>query len=196
MISMSGKRAAARIAGLVLMIGAARPLSAQDGLRFGPVGEGPAQYNGGYDRSFIKEWQPNPPKGYPDPVEGEPCGDQGRRRNATGDRRRRRLSGHARDRVRACRDATRPSPSLRQRLTASGDLRREAPAIPNYFGNDVDKAVKRFQASNGLAPTGIVDKRTIAALNVPAEVRLKQLKVNLDAPRPTSRRSSASATCW
>ena len=39
--------------------------------------------------------------------------------------------------------------------------------------------MKRFQASNGLAPTGIVDKRTIAALNVPAEVRLTQLKANL-----------------
>ena len=37
-----------------------------------------------------------------------------------------------------------------------------------------------FQASNGLAPTGILDKRTVAALNVPAEVRLTQLKVNLE----------------
>ena len=40
-------------------------------------------------------------------------------------------------------------------------------------------AVKRYQASNGLAPTGIVDKRTIAALNIPAASRLKQLKTNL-----------------
>jgi L,D-transpeptidase YcbB len=39
--------------------------------------------------------------------------------------------------------------------------------------------VRRYQASNGLAPTGLVDKRTIAALNVPATVRLKQLKTNL-----------------
>ena len=39
--------------------------------------------------------------------------------------------------------------------------------------------MKRYQASNGLAPTGIVDKRTIAALNIPAASRLKQLKANL-----------------
>ena len=39
--------------------------------------------------------------------------------------------------------------------------------------------MKRYQASNGLAPTGIVDKRTIASLNIPAASRLKQLKANL-----------------
>ncbi len=39
--------------------------------------------------------------------------------------------------------------------------------------------MKRFQASTGLTPTGIVDKRTIAALNVPAAARLRQLRANL-----------------
>ena len=67
---------------------------------------------------------------------------------------------------------------LRARLTASGDL-RGGNASSNYFDGDVDKALKRFQAANGLTPTGIADKRTILALNVPADVRLKQLKVNL-----------------
>ncbi len=67
---------------------------------------------------------------------------------------------------------------LRARLAASGDLRGGNPSS-TYFDNDLDKALKRFQASNGLTPTGIADKRTIAALNVPADARLKQLKVNL-----------------
>jgi len=67
---------------------------------------------------------------------------------------------------------------LRQRLLASGDLKDESGA-PNSFDFYVEKAVKRYQASNGLTPTGIVDKRTIAALNVPAAARLKQLKSNL-----------------
>jgi murein L,D-transpeptidase YcbB/YkuD len=67
---------------------------------------------------------------------------------------------------------------LRERLLLSGDL-RERSGSPNSFDYYVDKAVKRYQASNGLAPTGIVDKRTIAALNVPATSRLKQLKGNL-----------------
>src|SRR5262249_48764815 len=43
----------------------------------------------------------------------------------------------------------------------------------------VDKALKRYQASNGLAPTGVVDKATLAALNIPAAARLKQLQTNL-----------------
>ena len=47
------------------------------------------------------------------------------------------------------------------------------------FDYYLEKAVKRYQASNGLAPTGVIDKRTIAALNVPASSRLKQLKSNL-----------------
>ena len=41
--------------------------------------------------------------------------------------------------------------------------------------------MKRFQASNGLTPTGVVDKRTIAALNVPAQVRLQAASAQSDA---------------
>ena len=63
MNSTRAKRVAALSAGISLLIGAAAPAVAQ--IQFGPVGEGPAQYNSGYDRSFIKEWQANPPKGYP-----------------------------------------------------------------------------------------------------------------------------------
>jgi murein L,D-transpeptidase YcbB/YkuD len=67
---------------------------------------------------------------------------------------------------------------LRARLAASRDL-AGGNTTSTYFDGEVDKALKRFQASNGLTPTGIADKRTIMALNVPADVRLKQLKVNL-----------------
>jgi murein L,D-transpeptidase YcbB/YkuD len=67
---------------------------------------------------------------------------------------------------------------LRERLIMSGDLKEDSGTSPS-FDFYVEKAVKRFQASNGLAPTGIVDKRTIVALNVPAESRLKRLKTNL-----------------
>jgi L,D-transpeptidase YcbB len=64
------------------------------------------------------------------------------------------------------------------RLVASGDLEGGAGAR-GTFDAVLEKAVKRFQASNGLAPTGIVDDRTATAMSVPAEARLKQLKVNL-----------------
>jgi murein L,D-transpeptidase YcbB/YkuD len=67
---------------------------------------------------------------------------------------------------------------LRARLTASGDL------DPNTVGNDiydsyVDAAVRRFQARHGLTIDGIIGAETLAALNVPAPVRLAQLKVNV-----------------
>lgn len=67
---------------------------------------------------------------------------------------------------------------LRSRLWASGDFKGDNDSS-NYFDYELEKALKRFQAANGLSPTGVLDKRTIAALNVPAAVRLKQLKANL-----------------
>ena len=67
---------------------------------------------------------------------------------------------------------------LRARLTASGDL-SDGDTTSTSFSYSVEKALQRFQASNGLSPTGIADKRTIGALNVPADARLKQLKINL-----------------
>jgi murein L,D-transpeptidase YcbB/YkuD len=176
-ISTWGKRAAAFCAGLGLLTGAAPPGAAQDGLRFGPVGEGPAQYNGGYDRSFIREWQANPPKGYPTLSKSNlaPTKAAVARYEAIV------AAGGfpVMPEVELEPGATDPAvATLRQRLTASADL-QEGSSYPDFYGSDLDKAVKRFQASNGLAPTGIVDKRTIAALNVPAEVRLTQLKTNL-----------------
>jgi L,D-transpeptidase YcbB len=66
---------------------------------------------------------------------------------------------------------------LRERLAMSGELK--GGGASQSFDYAVDKAVKRYQASNGITATGIVDKSTIAAMNVPAAARLKQLKTNL-----------------
>jgi murein L,D-transpeptidase YcbB/YkuD len=68
---------------------------------------------------------------------------------------------------------------LKQRLALSGDLRPQDNDGSSNFDYALEKAVKRFQASNGLTPTGVVDKRTITALNVPAQARLRQLQTNL-----------------
>ena len=73
-------------------------------------------------------------------------------------------------------------PGRRRAAPAADGLRRSQGRVElsrTTSTSTLEKAVKRFQASNGLTPTGIVDKRTIAALNVPAEARLKQLKTNL-----------------
>ncbi len=68
--------------------------------------------------------------------------------------------------------------TLRRRLAASGDLDPSAGDSP-VFDSFVDAGVRRFQARHGLQQTGIVDKDTLSALNVPADVRLRQLQINI-----------------
>jgi murein L,D-transpeptidase YcbB/YkuD len=67
---------------------------------------------------------------------------------------------------------------LRERLRLSGEL-SEGSGYDDNFDYALEKAVRRYQASNGLPPTGAADARTIAALNVPAAARLRQLQTNL-----------------
>ncbi len=68
--------------------------------------------------------------------------------------------------------------SLRQRLIISGDLQQSS-GISNSFDSYVDEAVKRFQARHGIEPDGVVGKLSLAALNVPVEVRVMQLQTNM-----------------
>jgi murein L,D-transpeptidase YcbB/YkuD len=67
---------------------------------------------------------------------------------------------------------------IRERLAMSGELQGGGSASAG-FDQGLAEAVKRFQSANGLPPNGIVDKTTIAAMNVPAASRLKQLRTNL-----------------
>jgi murein L,D-transpeptidase YcbB/YkuD len=81
--------------------------------------------------------------------------------------------------------------TLHRRLEISGDL--VGMSVPDEYDAAVVAAVKRFQARHGLPPTGVIDsKATVAALNVPATVRLAQLQSNLKrlkklAPRTANR---------
>jgi L,D-transpeptidase YcbB len=67
---------------------------------------------------------------------------------------------------------------LRKRLIITADLAAEKPSGP--FDTDVTEAVKRFQVRHGLAPTGTVTPRTLAAMNVPVQKRIKQLEASLE----------------
>jgi L,D-transpeptidase YcbB len=67
---------------------------------------------------------------------------------------------------------------LRRRLLISGDL--AADQASGAFDEVVAEAVMRFQARHGLAPTGTVTPRTLAALNVPVQKRIKQLEASLE----------------
>jgi murein L,D-transpeptidase YcbB/YkuD len=142
-------------------------------------GLGPA-YTGGVDtgeREFIREWEASPTKGLP--TLG--TGNIGPTKAAI-----------ARYAVIAAMGGWRKLPDvklqlgtthaavvlLRQRLRLSGEL-KDGGSTSDYFDYDLDQAVRRYQAANGLAPTGVVDKGTITAMNLPAASRLKQLRTNL-----------------
>jgi murein L,D-transpeptidase YcbB/YkuD len=67
---------------------------------------------------------------------------------------------------------------LRQRLLISGDLAADKASGP--YDEVLAEAVKRFQVRHGLAATGMVTPRTLAALNVPVQKRIRQLEASLE----------------
>jgi L,D-transpeptidase YcbB len=73
---------------------------------------------------------------------------------------------------------------LRKRLIASGDL--AADKASGAFDQDLADAVKRFQARHGLAPTGMMTPRTIAAMNVSVQKRIRQLEASLERLQNTN----------
>jgi murein L,D-transpeptidase YcbB/YkuD len=67
---------------------------------------------------------------------------------------------------------------LRQRLLISGDLAADKATGP--YDDAVAESVKRFQVRHGLAATGTITPRTLAALNIPVQKRIKQLEASLE----------------
>jgi murein L,D-transpeptidase YcbB/YkuD len=70
--------------------------------------------------------------------------------------------------------------ALAARLAAEGDLDRDAPAGRGTYDETLAAAVRRFQERLGLEADGAVGPATLAALNVPARERLRQLELNLE----------------
>lgn len=76
--------------------------------------------------------------------------------------------------------------ALRARLRATGELAPEArggptgPAVDTVYGPALAEAVRRFQRRHGLEDDAVVGPATLAALNVPAGERARQLRVNLE----------------
>ena len=69
-------------------------------------------------------------------------------------------------------------PALRERLMATGDLASNA-GTSDVFDSYVEAAVRRYQVRHGFSADGTVRDQTLKALNVPAQVRLAQLRTNL-----------------
>lgn len=163
---------------LAVGLGTAGPAGAQQWNPFADLTGG----NSSSDIGFTRRWQANPPPGYPTLSPAniaatktaikryEKIVKDGGWETIPNTR----LAGGYNDPAVAI---------LRKRLQLSGELEAGESWMPQQFDYSVEKAVKRFQATNGLAPTGIVDKRTRAALNVSAKTRLKQLKKGLSRIR-------------
>jgi murein L,D-transpeptidase YcbB/YkuD len=69
--------------------------------------------------------------------------------------------------------------ALRRRLQIEGDLAPDGDGRAETFDYYVEKAVKTAQIRHGLRPTGVVDRETLDALNVPASAILRKLRTNL-----------------
>ncbi len=71
-------------------------------------------------------------------------------------------------------------PVLRSRLKVTGEMPATVDAVSDIFDEAVEEAVKRFQLRHGLFDDGIVGTRTLRALNVPVEKRIRQIELNLE----------------
>ena len=130
-----------------------------------------------FDRSLARNWEASPTKGFPtlSTANLEPMRAAIQRYQGIVDR-----GGWPTLPAYELRTGTwnRAVVTLRQRLELSGDLRQPG-GRPRVFDYYVEAALKRFQMRHGLEPTGVVDEATLLALNVPADVRLRQLRLNL-----------------
>jgi murein L,D-transpeptidase YcbB/YkuD len=167
------------MAGVLAALCVPGPAAAQifDGMQFGPAGGPGGKDKGTYDKEFVKDWEANPPPGFVTLSAPNIA--------ATKDAIKRYETIVANGGWKTVPEVeVKPGDThfvvavLRDRLIASGELEGDS-GSGEEFDSGLEKAVKRFQATSGLTPTGNVDKRTLLALNVPAENRLKQLKVNL-----------------
>jgi murein L,D-transpeptidase YcbB/YkuD len=70
--------------------------------------------------------------------------------------------------------------ALRQRLMTEGYLPFDDFLIekPDVFDDSITGALQAFQSSHGIAPSGKIDERTRAELNITARARLQTLREN------------------
>ena len=68
---------------------------------------------------------------------------------------------------------------LKELLQTTGDLTQVTEAGPLYDEETV-AAVMKFQARHGLVDDGVIGSKTLVALNVPVEERIRQIELNLE----------------
>ncbi|GIT98844.1 murein L,D-transpeptidase [Sulfurovum sp. TSL1] len=71
-------------------------------------------------------------------------------------------------------------PLLRERLRITGDYGRCNSREEYRYDSCLKEAIVHFQKRHGLEDEGIIGTKTMAALNVPIEKRIEQIRLNLD----------------
>jgi len=71
-------------------------------------------------------------------------------------------------------------PLLRERLRVSGDLQAEVMPEGELFDQETVAALIHFQRRHGLDGDGVLGPKTLEELNLPVEVRLRQIELNLE----------------
>ncbi|HEY6572052.1 MAG TPA: L,D-transpeptidase family protein, partial [Candidatus Eisenbacteria bacterium] len=74
-------------------------------------------------------------------------------------------------------------PSIRARLAASGELDGGTRTDSPVYDKDLRRAVELFQARHRIESKGVIDKSTLAAMNVSVRERVGQVRVNLERAR-------------
>jgi len=72
--------------------------------------------------------------------------------------------------------------NVRERLMVTGDL-KEMGAKPAFYDKALIAAVKRFQFRHGLNEDGNIGKGTLAAMNIPVDVKIRLQVLNLERRR-------------
>ncbi|MBW1901892.1 MAG: L,D-transpeptidase family protein [Deltaproteobacteria bacterium] len=71
---------------------------------------------------------------------------------------------------------------IRKRLAVTGDLASDH-LDGMIYDNEVVEAVKAFQSRHGLTADGVVGAKTLSAMNVPVDSRIRQILVNMERYR-------------
>lgn len=71
-------------------------------------------------------------------------------------------------------------PEIRRRLEITGDLSDLNNILSEVYDPSLEKDIRYFQERHGLDVDGIVGKASFAAMNVPVEKKIDQIRVNLE----------------
>ena len=69
---------------------------------------------------------------------------------------------------------------IRSRLEITGDLNNLNDMDSDVYDASLEKDVRYFQDRHGLENDGIIGKGTFAAMNIPVEVKIDQIRINLE----------------